>query len=93
MMGSRDGFAPAGYQAIAPTSATALTVPTGATHALIRTEVQDVRWTDDGTVPTTTVGMVLMIEDGAMWYSGNLSKLAFFEDASGALVKINYYIK
>lgn len=90
-MNMRDSMTPLGYQAIAPTTSTALTVPNGATHALIRTEVQDVRWTDDGTVPTLTVGMVLMIEDPAMWYAGDLHALLFFNDTAGALVKISYY--
>ena len=90
-MGNRDKFQPLGYQAITPTASTALTVPTGAEFALIRTEVQDCRWTDDGTTPTLTVGMVLMIEDPAMWYAGDLKALLFFNDTAGALVKINYY--
>lgn len=90
-MNSRDGFANLGYEAIAPTSSTALTVPAGAQFALIRTEVQDVRWTDDGTTPTLTVGMILMIEDPAMWYAGNLHALLFFNDTAGALVRIQYY--
>ena len=84
-------YTPLGYQAIVPTASTALTVPAGAQFALIRTEVQDVRWTDDATVPTLTVGMVLMIEDPAMWYSGDLSALLFFNDTAGSLVKISYY--
>ncbi len=87
----RESMTPLGYQAIAPTASTALTVPDGATHALIRTEVQDVRMTDDGTTPTLTVGLVLMIEDGPLWYAGDLHALKFFNDTAGALVKVLYY--
>lgn len=90
-MMTRDKFAPLGYQAIAPTASTALTVPAQAAYALIRCEVQDCRWTDDGTVPTLTVGQILMIEDPAMWYAGDLSALLFFNDTAGSLVKILYY--
>ncbi len=90
-MNTRDSFTPLGYQAIAPTASTALTVPNGATHALITTEVQDVRFTDDGTTPTLTVGLVLKIEDGPLWYAGDLHALLFFNDIAGALVKILYY--
>lgn len=90
-MGTRENFTPVGYQAIAPTASTALTVPSGATHAMIRCEVQDCRFTDDGTTPTLTVGMVMMIEDPPMWYAGNLSKLLFFNDTAGSLVKVLYY--
>ena len=90
-MNTREAFAPLGYQAIAPTGATSLTVPNGATHCLIRTEVQDVRFTDDGTTPSLTVGMVIMIEDPPLWYAGDLHALQFFNDTAGALVKILYY--
>ena len=84
-------YVPMGYQAITPTSSTALTVPARAQFALIRTEVQAVRWTDEGTTPTTTVGVLLAVADPAMWYSGDLKALLFFEDVAGALVKISYY--
>lgn len=90
-MEMRDSMTPLGYQSIAPTASTALTVPNGATHALFRVEVQDVRMTDDGTTPTLTVGMVLMIEDPPMWYAGDLHKVKFFNDTAGGLVKILYY--
>lgn len=40
-------------------SAVALTVPSGATSALIQAETKDIRWRADGTAPTTTVGMLL----------------------------------
>lgn len=90
-MDSRDKFTNLGYQSIAPTSSTALTVPSGAQFALIRTDTQHVRWTDDGTTPTLVIGMLLMIEDPALWYAGNLHKLLFFNDTAGALVRIQYY--
>lgn len=90
-MYSREKFTPLGYQAIAPTSSTALTVPTGAVFAYIRTDTQDVRWTDDGTVPTTLVGMVMRIEDPPLWYAGDLSALLFFDDDAGSKVKVMYY--
>ena len=90
-MNSRDKLTPLGYQAIAPTSSTALTVPAGAAFALFRSEVQDVRWTDDGTTPTLTVGMLQMVEDSPFWYAGDLAALLFFNDTAGGIVKVLYY--
>ena len=91
-MFTRQKFTPLGYEAIATLSSEkTLTVPSGAVHALIRAEDQDVRWTDDGTTATTTVGQVLRLEDPAMWYSGNLGALKFFEDDASALLKVSYY--
>ncbi len=56
-----------------------------------RVEVQDCRWTDDGTTPTLTVGMVTMIEDAPFWYAGDVSALLFFNDTAGSLLKVLYY--
>jgi len=82
---------PVGHQQIAPTSSTALTVPTGARFALIGTSVQAVRFTDDGTVPTLIKGLRISIEQGPFWYSGDLGALLFFNDVAGALVDVLYY--
>jgi len=90
-METREAFKPLGYQAIAPTASTALTVPNGATHALIKAEVQHVRMTDDGTVPTLTVGLPLLTTDPALWYAGDLTALLFFNDTAGGLLKVLYY--
>ena len=49
-----------GYQQITSlTASTALTVPAGATLAVIVPESQSVRWRDDGVAPTASVGMPL----------------------------------
>ena len=53
---------PKGYQRITSLSAsTALTVPTGARLALIEAEGVAIRWRDDGTAPTASVGMTLSL--------------------------------
>lgn len=90
-MKTRDAFTPLGYQAIAPTTSTALTVPDGATHCSITTAVQAVRYTDDGTVPTLTVGQLLPVGLAPMWYAGDLHKVLLFNAVAGALVKVLYY--
>ena len=80
------GFSPHGFEAIADVStpAKALTVPTGAKIALIQAITQDVRWRDDGTDPTGSVGMVIFAGKDPWLYTGNLKAIRFFEDAASA---------
>lgn len=84
-------YAAIGYQQIAVLSAaTALTVPTGATTAVITAEAQAVRYRDDGTDPSASVGMPLAV-GVTLTYTGPLSKIRFFEQASGAKLNVSYY--
>lgn len=89
-------LSPFGYQQITSLSAaTALTVPAPtnavpATLALIQAEVQNVRWRDDGTNPTASVGMLLVVGD-ILPYTGDLSKLKFIEATTGAKLNVSYY--
>lgn len=80
-----------GYEQISsPSSATALTVPNGATRALIITAVQAVRIRDDGTDPTGSVGFLLPV-GVPLEYKGDLSAVKLFEDVAGAIVDVLYY--
>ncbi len=80
-----------GYQQITSLSAsTALTVPVGATMALIVPETQAVRWRDDGTAPTATVGMPLAI-GVSLSYDGDLKAVRFIEQAASAKLNVAYY--
>lgn len=82
---------PLGYEQITDLSAsTDLTPPAGATVALIVVEAQDVRWRDDGTDPTDTVGMPLAAGQ-SMVYDGSLSAIEFIEVTSGAALNVAYY--
>lgn len=84
-------YAALGYQQITDLSAaTALTVPTGATTAVITAEAQAVRYRDDGTNPSATVGMPVAV-GVALTYTGPLSKIKFFEQTSGAKLNVLYY--
>lgn len=84
-------FTPKGFQQITTLSAaTGLTVPTGATRARIQCTTKAVRWRDDGTAPTTTVGMHLAA-DTDLWYDGSLSALQFIEEAASAVLNVSYY--
>ena len=88
-----------GYQQITSlSSATGLTVPaTDAfgnkqqpTFALIVAETQPVRWRDDGTNPTASVGMPLAVGI-PLQYDGDLTKIKFIEQAASAKINISYY--
>jgi hypothetical protein len=80
-----------GYQQITSlSSATALTVPTGATAALIVASTQNIRWRDDGTNPTASVGMPVLV-DTYFTYDGDLSRIRFIEQSSGAVLNVSYY--
>lgn len=80
-----------GYQQITDLSAAAaLTVPTGARLAVLVCETQAVRWRDDGTDPTASVGMPLAT--GVVWtYPGDLSAIKFIETTASAKLNVSYY--
>lgn len=82
---------PLGYEQIVGLAAsTALTVPGGATSAVIVTESQTVRWRDDGVAPTAAIGMPLLVQQ-SMTYDGDLSAIRFIEAAATATLNIAYY--
>lgn len=80
-----------GYQQITSlSSASALTVPSGATMALIVPETQAVRWRDDGTNPTASVGMPVAVGE-SLNYDGDLSRIRFIQQTASAVLNISYY--
>jgi len=80
-----------GYQQITSlSSASALTIPAGATMAFIVPETQGVRWRDDGTNPTASVGMPLAMGE-TLNYDGDLKRIRFIEQAASAKLNISYY--
>lgn len=88
-----------GYQQITSLSgSTALTVPaTDAygnklkpTVAFIVAESQAVRWRDDGTAPTASVGMPLAVGE-PFAYDGDLTRIRFIEQTASATLNIAYY--
>lgn len=88
-----------GYQQIADlSSAVGLTVPTRTpdgskqqpTFALIVAETQGVRWRDDGTAPTASVGMPLAA-GVPLQYDGDLAKIKFIQQTASAKLNISYY--
>ena len=88
-----------GYQQITSLSgSTGLTVPTTdaygnkqlPTVAYITAESQAVRWRDDGTAPTASVGMPLAV-GVAFAYDGDLTRIRFIEQTASAKLNISYY--
>ena len=80
-----------GYQQITSmSSAVSLTIPPGTTMALIAPETKDVRWRDDGTAPTTSVGMPLVVGT-TLNYDGDLNRIRFIETEASAAINISYY--
>jgi hypothetical protein len=88
-----------GYQQITTlSSATSLTVPDKDVQglnckpsiSLITPEGQAVRWRDDGVAPSATVGMPLAA-GVTLQYDGDLTKIQFIEQVSGAKLNVTYY--
>jgi hypothetical protein len=60
--------------------------------ALVQAETQNVRWRDDGTAPTTTVGHVLAAGE-SMLYEGDLNQIKFIEVTASAKLNVTFYAK
>lgn len=85
------GLLSKGYEQITDvSSATGLTVPSGSTVAWVQVETQDCRMRDDGTSPTSSVGMLLKADT---WYElkGSLAQVEIIEAAASASVNIMYW--
>lgn len=89
---SPESWTPLGYQQITSTSsAFSLTVPAGARIAMIVAEAQHLRWRDDGTAPTTSVGMLLKTTDPPLVITDNLAAFQGINATAGTIVNISYY--
>jgi len=68
-----------------------LTPPEGALFALVDTESQVVRWYDDGTTPTASLGRRLLPGYELEVTAGSLSTIKFIEEAPSAKLNVTYY--
>jgi len=88
------GLEPKGYQQITvSTTAIGLTIPAGTIRAIIGVELQPLRYRDDGTNPTSTVGFLKQAND-YFEINGPLALANFMairSDASDATLNIIYY--
>lgn len=89
-----------GYQQLTSlATAQFLTVPTTDANglackpsfALITPLTQNVRWRDDNTAPTATVGMPLLA-GVTLQYDGDLTKIRFIETTASAELNVTYYV-
>lgn len=88
---------PCGYQQFAagvPDTVQALTVPTTAPQlpmlAIITPVTQAVRYRDDGTNPTASVGQYLAV-NVPFYYDGDLKAIRLISATAGAELNISYY--
>lgn len=61
-----------------------------ATLVWIQAQDQNVRWRDDGTDPTSTVGMIIYAGD-FFPYNGDLTAIKFIEMAASAKLNLAFY--
>jgi hypothetical protein len=73
-------------------SATTLTIPNGARYVLVQALAQNVRYTLDGTTPTTTLGFQLKAGDPprSIWCETGVT-LKFIEEAATASLQYQFY--
>jgi hypothetical protein len=96
-MGPRRTSKACGFQQLATlTASIGLTVPTTpdgtkANACIIVATGQNVRWRDDGTAPTATVGMLLKTTDAPFYYDGDLLAIRFIESAASGVLNVCYY--
>jgi hypothetical protein len=72
-----------------PDLATALT--NKARAALIQAEGDSLRWRDDGTDPTTSVGMLLSVGESFL-YVGDLNTIKIIESSTSSVINVSYYV-
>ena len=79
------------YAVSVGTTAVSLTVPATATHALVSVDVgaNTIRWTRDGTSPTTAVGHAL--QAGDMIEVENLSNFKMISTTGTSTVQVSYH--
>ncbi len=66
------------------------TIPANSRIVLIQAEAQNIRWTDDGSAPTASVGMIL-VANSTLIYSGPMSSVKLIQVAGGGIVNLTFY--
>lgn len=77
---------------VLPSAAVSLNVPAGATHAEIAVDVADIRWWDDGKVPTTgPSGNGKPLKAGNYMWVESPSTFQMIAQSTTAVVTISFY--
>ncbi len=86
-------YAVAGYEQLTiSTAVISLTVPRLAKMAVITVEDQPIRYRDDGTAVTTTVGTLIKADGGVVVCGKAMGTIGFIRDgATDATINVNYY--
>lgn len=86
-------YAALGYRQVTATSgAFALpTPPAGTRRAIIQADGQALRWRDDGTNPTATVGMLIANGSELRYDGADMGAIKLIAAAAGAIANIAYY--
>lgn len=84
-----------GYQQLTVDTSTALTLPSNVTvaTAIITPEAQAVRYRDDGTAPTATIGQPLAVGATLEYDAKSISSLRFISQVAGGIINVSYYGK
>lgn len=83
-----------GYQQFAAgtiDTAQSLTVPTGTALVIMEPEAQAVRFRDDGTDPTTAVGMPMQVAESYTYSAGQPTRIRVIAAVAGAVLNVLYY--
>ena len=101
-MGPRRTYRVCGFQQITSLAASVgLTIPTKTPDGdtckpnavLLQSETQNVRWRDDGTAPTATIGMLLPTTAAQpFYYDGDLNRIRFIQTTASATLNV-YYVE
>lgn len=80
-------------QACTSSAASLTTVgpPINANAMLMQAETQNIRWRDDGAVPTTAVGMLLLTAQPPAMFTGQLSGIRFITVAANGVLNASFY--
>lgn len=84
---------PLGYAQVTATSSAASlpSIPSGAQVAIISVETAGIRWRDDQTAPTASVGMPIAAGAAPYEYWGNVSAFEIIAQTGSPVVDVSYY--
>lgn len=72
-------------------AATGLTIPTGCALILVIPQTQAVRWRDDGTAPTASIGQPVAVGQELRYDGANMANLKFIEQVASAVINVAFY--